>query len=113
MDGLDRFGDGKDQKAVRGLAIEEELMTKRRRLIFLILPVFLLGLLGLLGLPGATVGIAAQQDNIFIQRQNDIVIRREVRLVQLNVAVTDGKTEYITGLRPSDFIITASRVGRG
>ena len=98
--------DGKDQKAVQGLAIEEELMTKRRRLIFLILPVFLLGLLGLLWLPGATVGIAAQQNNVFIQRQSDIVIRREVRLVQLNVAITDGKTQYITDLRPSDFIIT-------
>src|SRR5215831_16423136 len=29
-----------------------------------------------------------------------------VSMVQLNVAVTDNKGEYITGLRPEDFVIT-------
>ena len=29
-----------------------------------------------------------------------------VNLVQLNVAVTDGKGNYVTGLRPQDFAIT-------
>ena len=46
---------------------------------------------------GAAVLTAAQKDNV--------VIRRTVDLVQLNVAVTDKKGNYITGLRPSDFAI--------
>ena len=33
-------------------------------------------------------------------------IRVVVNMVQLNVAVTDGKGNYITGLKPSDFIIS-------
>src|SRR5882724_8475160 len=33
-------------------------------------------------------------------------IRVEVNMVQLNVAVMDGKGNYVTGLRPSDFIVT-------
>ena len=64
-------------------------MTKRRCLILLVLPMFLWG---------TAVWIAAQQD--------DIVIRKEVKLVQLNVAVTDGAGKYVTGIRPSDFLIT-------
>ncbi len=34
------------------------------------------------------------------------VIRVVVNLVQLNVAVTDNKGNYVTGLRPSDFVIS-------
>src|SRR5882724_5525311 len=33
-------------------------------------------------------------------------IRVEVDMVQLNVAVMDSKGNYVTGLRPSDFIVT-------
>ena len=33
-------------------------------------------------------------------------IRVEVNMVQLNVAVMDDKGNYVTGLRPSDFIVT-------
>jgi Ca-activated chloride channel homolog len=33
-------------------------------------------------------------------------IRVEVNMVQLNVAVMDGKGNYVTGLRPSDFVVT-------
>jgi Ca-activated chloride channel family protein len=63
-------------------------MTKRYPLLTLLIlaPFF-----------GAAVPIAAQKDNI--------VIRRTVDLVQLNVAVTDKKGNYITRLRPSDFAI--------
>lgn len=38
------------------------------------------------------------------------VIHVEVNLVQLNVAVTDSKGDYVTGLRPEDFAITEDRI---
>ncbi|MGB6431487.1 MAG: VWA domain-containing protein [Candidatus Acidiferrales bacterium] len=38
------------------------------------------------------------------------VIRVEVNLVQLNVAVTDSKGNYVTGLRPQDFAITEDKI---
>ena len=58
-----------------------------------------LAVLVLVGLSsfGTAVPMAAQEDNV--------VIRRTVDLVQLNVAVTDKKGNYITGLHPSDFVI--------
>jgi len=37
-------------------------------------------------------------------------IRVNVNLVQLNVAVTDNKGNYVTGLRPQDFIVTEDRI---
>jgi Ca-activated chloride channel family protein len=37
---------------------------------------------------------------------DDTVIRRVVELVSLNVAVTDRQGNYVTGLQPSDFIIS-------
>ena len=40
------------------------------------------------------------------------VFRVEVDLVQLNVAVTDAKGNYVTGLRPSDFVITEDAVAQ-
>ena len=33
-----------------------------------------------------------------------------VDMVQLNVAVTDNKGNYVTGLKPSDFIITEDSI---
>ena len=37
-------------------------------------------------------------------------LRVNVNLVQLNVAVTDSKGNYITGLRPEDFVITEDKI---
>jgi len=34
-----------------------------------------------------------------------------VDLVQLNVAVTDSKGNYVTGLKPSDFQVTEDAIG--
>jgi Ca-activated chloride channel homolog len=39
-------------------------------------------------------------------QQDGTRFRVVVDLVQLNVAVTDGKGNYVTGLRPSDFVIS-------
>src|SRR5258708_39315558 len=38
------------------------------------------------------------------------VLRVEVNLVQLNVAVTDAKGHYVTGLRPSNFAILEDNI---
>jgi VWFA-related protein len=40
------------------------------------------------------------------REQNNNVIRVTVAMVQLNVAVTDTKGDYVTGLHPSDFLIS-------
>ena len=42
--------------------------------------------------------------------QDDGRIRVNVNLVQLNVAVTDSKGRYISGLNPEDFIISEDRI---
>ncbi|MBS1820878.1 MAG: VWA domain-containing protein [Acidobacteria bacterium] len=42
--------------------------------------------------------------------QDDSRIRVDVVLVQLNVAVTDRKGNYVTGLKPEDFVITEDRI---
>src|ERR1041384_2426911 len=57
------------------------------------LPALFLGLCGF-----SAMNVAAQEDhpNIHVQ----------VNMVQLNVAVTDSKGNYITGLRPQDFEVT-------
>src|SRR6202040_4084605 len=52
--------------------------------------------IGLLSASGAR--IAAQQDGTRF--------RVSVDLVQLNVAVTDNKGNYVTGLKPTDFVIS-------
>ncbi|HEX3969066.1 MAG TPA: VWA domain-containing protein [Edaphobacter sp.] len=61
-------------------------------------------LLSLLALPfsGSGAGAAAQDDASRI--------RVSVVLVQLNVAVTDNKGNYISGLRPEDFVITEDKI---
>jgi Ca-activated chloride channel homolog len=43
-------------------------------------------------------------------QNDDAPIRVNVNLVQLNVAVTDHKGKYITGLRPQDFAISEDKV---
>src|SRR5258708_21428116 len=65
---------------------------KRYVLLFLIL---------LVVLSGFTAWISAQD-----REQNSNVIRVTVAMVQLNVAVTDNKGDYVTGLHPSDFVIS-------
>src|SRR5215469_2088070 len=49
---------------------------------------------------GSAVWMSAQDQN---SQPNFHVV---VDLVQLNVAVTDNKGNYVTGLKPSDFVIT-------
>ena len=43
-------------------------------------------------------------------QEADPQIHVVVNMVQLNVAVTDNKGNYITGLRPQDFIITEDQI---
>ncbi len=50
----------------------------------------------------STVNSGAQQNQSHIQVRVD--------MVQLNVAVTDNKGNYITGLRPQDFVITEDKI---
>src|ERR1700687_3940061 len=57
-------------------------------------------LISLVGLVAWRVSQARAQDN------GSNVIRVVVSMVQLNVAVTDEKGNYVTTLRPSDFDIT-------
>ncbi len=54
-------------------------------------------------LSGCAVWVAAGDPG---QDNGNSVIRVVVAMVQLNVAVTDSKGNYVTGLRPSDFIIS-------
>jgi Ca-activated chloride channel family protein len=46
------------------------------------------------------------------QDSNSNVIRVVVAMVQLNVAVTDNKGNYVTNLRPSDFVISEDGIGQ-
>jgi VWFA-related protein len=59
---------------------------------------FLPGLFFAIALAGSAAWMRAQDD-----RPNFHVV---VDLVQLNVAVTDSKGNYVTGLKPSDFVVT-------
>jgi len=43
-------------------------------------------------------------------QDNETRLRVNVNLVQLNVAVTDHKGDYVTGLRPEDFAVTEDRI---
>ena len=62
---------------------------------------FLLTLfLGLCACSGVKVAAQDNQPSIHIQ----------VNMVQLNVAVTDSKGNYITGLRPQDFEVTEDNI---
>ena len=45
-----------------------------------------------------------------ISAQDDSKILVNVVLVQLNVAVTDQKGNYISGLKPDDFVITEDKI---
>ncbi len=67
-------------------------MARHRFLILFLLPVLL---------SGSALWMAGQKND-----QDQTVFRVTVDMVQLNVAVTDSKGNYITHLRPSDFVIT-------
>src|SRR6202047_4744342 len=73
-------------------------MTKRCVLLFLLLVVVLSGL---------TLWTSAQD-----REQSSNVIRVTVAMVQLNVAVTDSKGDYVTGLHPSDFMISEDGISQ-
>ena len=52
----------------------------------------------------------AAQDQDYDNGNN--VIRVTVAMVQLNVAVTDSKGNYVTGMRPSDFVISEDGIAQ-
>jgi Ca-activated chloride channel family protein len=60
-------------------------------------------------LSGFTLWMAAQDRD---QSNGNNIIRVVVAMVQLNVAVTDSKGNYITGLHPSDFVITEDHISQ-
>ncbi len=79
-------------------------MVKRNLLLFLFAPVFL---------AGSAMWIGAQDstpDNPQDNAPDNSVIRKVVEMVQLNVAVTDKKGNYVTGLGPSDFVVAEDRI---
>src|ERR1019366_37937 len=71
----------------------------KRYVLFLVISLVLLS--------GFTVWISAQD-----REQSNSVIRVVVAMVQLNVAVTDNKGDYVTGLHPSDFVISEDGVSQ-
>jgi len=62
------------------------------------------GLLSCIVVQGTGPRPAAQEDPMHL--------RVNVVLVQLNVAVTDNKGEYVTGLQPEDFAITEDKISQ-
>ena len=72
----------------------------RQRLVFLFCFIVLVC--------GGVVWLAAQDD----QPDEKNVVRVVVEMVQLNVAVTDNKGNYVTGLKPSDFVITEDNLSQ-
>jgi Ca-activated chloride channel homolog len=70
-------------------------MVSKTRLVLCISPCLLL-------LAGTNRQPAAQQDS------SHILVN--VVLVQLNVAVTDRKGNYVSGLRPEDFVVTEDKI---
>src|SRR5216683_722650 len=53
---------------------------------------------------GSAGWMAAQED--------ETSIHVEVDMVQLNVAVMDSKGNYVTGLKPSDFVVTEDGIAQ-
>ncbi|MGH9573000.1 MAG: VWA domain-containing protein [Candidatus Acidiferrales bacterium] len=62
-------------------------------------------------IPGIVVGSAAVI-TAHAARQNPPDIRMSVEMVQLNVAVTDRRGKYITGLKPSDFYVAEDGIAQ-
>jgi Ca-activated chloride channel homolog len=63
-------------------------------------------------LAGLVAGLSGLASPAFRAAAQDAKFRVEVQLVQLDVAVTDGKGAYVTGLKPGDFSITEDRVAQ-
>jgi Ca-activated chloride channel family protein len=59
----------------------------------------------LLAIAAAVIALVAAVATLHAQ-QNGTRFRVSVDLVQLNVAVTDNKGNYVTGLKPTDFVIS-------
>lgn len=57
---------------------------------------------------GLAVWVAAQDNS----SSDQSVMRVLVEMVQLNVAITDNKGNYVTGLKPSDFVITEDNISQ-
>ena len=66
-----------------------------------------MGLMVLVLFSGFAFWMAAQD-----RGQSGSVIRVTVAMVQLNVAVTDSKGDYVTGLHPSDFVISEDGIAQ-
>src|SRR5580693_2300157 len=50
--------------------------------------------------------------NRAMAQEAETKIRVEVDMVQLNVAVMDSKGNYVTGLKPSDFVVTEDGIAQ-
>jgi len=57
-----------------------------------------------------SLGLSSSAGHRAVAQEGDPHIHVLVNLVQLNVAVTDNKGNYITGLRPQDFVITEDKI---
>src|SRR5258708_38395507 len=55
--------------------------------------------------PGVVLSVLSDSGVRVSAQEGEPHIRVVVDLVQLNVAVTDKKGNYVTGLRPQDFVI--------
>src|SRR6202035_2519808 len=77
-----------------------DLMAKRHLLLLLFVPGFL---------ASSAIWIGAQESTPDSPPDSS-VIRKVVEMVQLNVAVTDKKGNYVTGLSPADFVIVEDRI---
>jgi VWFA-related protein len=60
--------------------------------------------------PGVISGLVLFSATMALAQEGEHHIRVTVDLVQLNVAVTDNKGNYVTGLRPQDFAISEDRI---
>ncbi len=69
---------------------------------------YVLSLMAVLILVAGFAAWMAAQD---LENGNN-VIRVTVAMVQLNVAVTDNKGNYVTGMKPSDFVISEDGIGQ-
>ena len=66
----------------------------------------------LLAVPSLLCGFALWMAAQETDQDDNAVIRKVVDMVQLNVAVTDAKGNYVTGLRPSDFAISEDKISQ-
>ena len=66
----------------------------------------------LLAVPSLLCGFALWMAARDVSPDDNAVIRKVVDMVQLNVAVTDAKGNYVTGLKPSDFTITEDKISQ-